>query len=131
MELVELRPFGNYILYSSSFLHIQISYNIVRYGYGIQAHSKEQQNVILLGELLIAQPTQGLIIQCSDYTSSFLPLSLPSSLSYCSLFKHFITLLYLGQKMQRAWKRRENRLSHFSPKVFGMWVGIICEGKSV
>lgn len=31
-----------------------------------QAHSKEQQNVILLKELLIAQPTQSLIIQCAD-----------------------------------------------------------------
>lgn len=102
MELVGNGIFGNDVLYSSSFLHIRISYNILGYGYGIQAHSKEQQNVILLGELLIAQPTQGLIIQCADYTSSFLPPSLPSSLSYCPLFKHFITLLYLGQKMQRA-----------------------------
>lgn len=41
--------FGNYVLYSSSFLHIWITCNIlVGYGYRIQAHSKEQQNVILL-----------------------------------------------------------------------------------
>lgn len=81
-------------------------YNIlVGYGYRTQAHSKEQQNVILLKELLIAQPTQGLIIQCADYTSSFFPPSLTLAPFYCPLCKHFIILLHLEQKMQGAWKR--------------------------
>lgn len=60
-----------------------------------QAHSKEQQNVILLKELLIAQPTQGLIIQCADYTNSFFPLlhlSLSPIAHFSSTFLLFCTL---------------------------------------
>lgn len=58
-------------------------------------------------ELLIAQPTQGLIIiPCADYTSSFSPLSPRLPLSYSPLFKHFISLLSLGQK--NAKKRGES-----------------------
>lgn len=59
-----------------------------------QAHSKEQQNVILLKTLLIAQPTQGLIIQCvSKLLFSSSPPLFPTA--------HFLSTLLLFRTSPR------------------------------
>lgn len=63
--------------------------------------------------LLIAEPTQGLIIQCADYTSSFPPPSPPLPLPYSPLFKHFITVLHLGQKNAKGIQKREESAQPF------------------
>lgn len=81
------------VLSSSNFLRIYTPQSILPCWMWLQNASSFQRattNVILWGKLLIAQPTQGLNIQCADYTSSsFLPpplLLLPALTwqpSYC------------------------------------------------
>lgn len=67
--------------------------------------------------LLIAQPTQGLIMRCADYTSSFSPASPPLPLLYSLLFKHFITVLHLGQKNAKGLQKRGE-----SAQPFLLWM---------
>lgn len=89
---------------------------MLRFGYEIQAHSKEQQNVTLR-ELLIAQPTQGLIIQCSDYTSSRFPPS-PSLISL--LLPTFQAFYYSFARWSEIANGGEGRISsHFCPLDVG------------
>lgn len=84
-----------------------------------QAHSKEQQNVILQKELLIAQPTHGLIIQCTDYTSFLFPLL------HLYLFPttHFSSTLLIFSTLTRKARGKEKRKSSaISP--LGCWKAV-------